>query len=100
MALLDTNINLMTIYVTYIQNPIISKRFLSNIPAARENCLSNLYFTEILFKESTTHYKDNLRQSGENKKLIYKPTGTIHLKHSKHCSEFKKKNKKQKQKWL
>ena len=37
-----------------------------------------------MFKESTTHYKDNLRQSGYNKKLAYKPTGTNCKKHSKH----------------
>ena len=38
---------------------------------------------EILFKESTTHYEDNLRQSAYNKKLTYKPTDTNHQKYSK-----------------
>ena len=38
----------------------------------------------MLFKESTIHYKDNLRQSRCNKKLTYKPTDTNHQKHSEH----------------
>ena len=59
-----------------------------HIPAAIENRLSNLFSTEILFKESRTLYEDNLRQSGYNKKLAYKPTDTNHQKHSK----YKRKN--------
>ena len=46
--------------------------------------LSNLCSTETIFKKSTTHYENNLRQSGYNKKLTYKPTDTNHQKHSKH----------------
>ena len=57
---------------------------IKQIPASIENCLSNLSSTEILFKESTKHYEDNLCQSGYNKKLTYKPTDTNHQKHSKH----------------
>ena len=30
------------------------------------------------------YYEDNLRQSGYNKKLTYKPTDPNHQKHSKH----------------
>ena len=45
--------------------------------------LSNLCSTETIFKKST-HYENNLRQSGYNKKLTYKPTDTKHQKHSKH----------------
>ena len=48
--------------------------------------LSNLCSTETIFKKSTTHYENNLRQSGYNKKLTYKPTDTNHQKHSKHKS--------------
>ena len=55
-----------------------------HIPASIETRLSNLSSTEKIFKESTTHYENNLRQSGYNKKLSYKPTGTTHQKHSKH----------------
>ena len=57
---------------------------IKHIPASIETTLSNLSSTEIIFKESTTHYKNNLRQSGHNKKLTYKPTDTNHQKHSKH----------------
>ena len=32
-----------------------------------ENRLSNLFSTEILFEELTTHYGDHLQQSGYNK---------------------------------
>ena len=79
MALLDPTINLMTKYSTYIHTesnhpPDIIK----HIPAFTENCLSNRSSTEILFKESTKHYKYNLCQSGCNKKLIHKPTDTNH----------------------
>ena len=49
-----------------------------------ETCLSNLSSAEIIFKESTTHYGNNLRQSGYNKKLTYKLTDINHQKHSKH----------------
>ena len=52
-----------------------TSNIVKHIPAAIENCLSNLSSTEILFKESTTHYKDSLWQSAYNKKLI---TGTNH----------------------
>ena len=57
---------------------------IKHIPPSIETCLSNLSSTEIIFKESTTHYENNLRQSGYNKKLTYKPTDTSHQKHSKH----------------
>ena len=57
---------------------------IKHIPASIENRLSNLSSTETIFKESTTHYENNLRQSGYNKKLSYKPTDTKHQKHSKH----------------
>ena len=55
-----------------------------HIPASIETLLSNLSYTEIIFRESTTHYQNNLRQSGYKKKLTYKPTDTNHQKHSKH----------------
>ena len=42
---------------------------IKHIPTSTETCLSNLLPTEIIFKESTTHYKDNLQQSEHNKKL-------------------------------
>ena len=57
---------------------------IKHIPASTETRLSNLSSTEIIFKESTTHYENNLRQSGYNKKLTYKPKDTEHQKHSKH----------------
>ena len=59
---------------------------IKHIPASIETRLSNLSSTETIFKESTTHYENNLRQSGYNKKLSlsYKPTDTKHQKHSKH----------------
>ena len=57
---------------------------IKHIPASIETRLSNLSSTETIFKQSTTHYKNNLRQSGYNKKLSYKPTDTKHQKHSKH----------------
>ena len=69
----------MTKYSAYIRNPITSQ-ILLNI----ETRLSNLSSVEILFKESTTHYEDNLQQSRCNKKLTDKPTDTKHQKHSKH----------------
>ena len=56
MTLLDHTINLMTKYSAYIWNPI-TPQILSNIPASIETCLSNLLSTEIILKESTTHYK-------------------------------------------
>ena len=87
MTLLDLTINPKTKYSTYIQNPITCPpppNIIKHIPASIETCLSNLSSTEIIFKESTTHYENNLRQSGYNKKLTYKPTDTNHQKHSKH----------------
>ena len=36
--------------------------------------VSNLSSTETIFKESTKHCENNLRQSGYNEKLTYKPT--------------------------
>ena len=53
-------------------------------PASIETRLSNLSSTAIIFKESTKHYENNLRQSGYNKKLTYKPTDTNHQKDIKH----------------
>ena len=57
---------------------------MKHISASIETRLSNLSSNEIIFKKSTTHYKDNLRQSRYNKKLTYKPTDTNHQKHGKH----------------
>ena len=76
--------NLKTKYYTYIQNPITPQNMMKHISASIETRLSNLSSTEIIFKKSTTHYKDNLRQSRYNKKLTYKPTDTNHQKHGKH----------------
>ena len=84
MALLDLTINLVTKCSTYIGNPINPPNNIKDIPASIAMRLSNLYSTETIFKESTTHYKNNLRQSGYNKKLTYKPTGTNHQRYSKH----------------
>ena len=60
------------------------QNFIKHIPASIDSRLSNLSSTETVFKESTSHYENNLRQSGYNKKLTYKPTDTNHQKHSKH----------------
>ena len=57
---------------------------IKHIPASIKTRLSNLSSTETIFKESTTHYKNNLLQSGYNKKLTYKPIDTNHQKHCKH----------------
>ena len=84
MALLDLTINPVTRCSTYIRNPMTHPNIIKHIPASIETRLSNLSSTETIFKESTTHYKNNLRQSGCNKKLTYKPTDTNHQKHSKH----------------
>ena len=62
--------------------------YIKHIPTSTENRLSNLSSTEILFKESTTHYEENLRESGYNKKLTYKPTHTNHQKHSKYRTKI------------
>ena len=56
---------------------------IKHIPASIETRLSNLSSTETIIKEST-HYENNLQQSGYNKKLTYTPTDTNHQKHSKH----------------
>ena len=53
-----------------------SPNIIKHIPASIETCLSSLSSTETIFTESTTHYECNLRQSGYNKKLSYKPTDT------------------------
>ena len=53
-----------------------SPNIIKHIPASIETCLSSLSSTETIFTESTTHYEYNLRQSGYNKKLSYKPTDT------------------------
>ena len=60
------------------------QNFIKHISASIETRLSNLSSTETICKESTSHYENNLRQSGYNKKLTYKPTDTNHQKHSKH----------------
>ena len=57
---------------------------IKHIPVSIETRLLNLSSTETIFKESTTHNENILRQSGYNKKLSYKPTDTKHQKHSKH----------------
>ena len=59
------------------------RNIIKHIQASIETRLSNLSSTETIFKESTIHYENNLRQSGYNKKLSYKPTDTKHQKHSK-----------------
>ena len=69
---------MMTKNNTYLQNPITAQ--ILNI---FQPLYSNLSCTEILFKESTTHYVDNLRQSGYNTKQNYKPADTNHKNHSK-----------------
>ena len=85
MALLDLTINPVTKCSTYITESNHPPNIIKHIPASIETRLSNLSSTETIFKESTTHYKNNLRQSGYNKKLSYKPTtDTKHQKHSKH----------------
>ena len=61
-----------------------SPYIIKHIPVSIKNRLSNLCSTKLLSKESTTHYPGNLRQSGYNKKLTFKPTDTNHEKHSKH----------------
>ena len=57
---------------------------IKHIPASIESCLSNLSTTEILVKESTTHYEENLLQCEYNKKVTYKLTDTKNQKHSRH----------------
>ena len=84
MALLDLTINPVTKCSTYIRNPITPPNIIKHIQASIETRLSNLSSTETIFKESTTHCESNLRQSGYNKKLTYKPTDTNLQKHSKH----------------
>ena len=49
---------------------------IKHIPTSVETRLSNLSFTETIFKESTTYHENNLRQPGHNKKLSYKPKDT------------------------
>ena len=51
---------------------------IKHIPTSTETCLTNLSSTKTIFKESTTHYQNNLRQSKYNK-----PIGTKDQKHSK-----------------
>ena len=53
---------------------------IKDIPVSLGTCLSCLSSTEIIVNKSTTHYKDNLQQSGYNKKLTYKPADTNHQK--------------------
>ena len=60
------------------------QNIIKHIRASIKTCLSNVSSTEAIFKESTSHYQNNLRQSKYNKKLSYKPTDTNHQKHSKH----------------
>ena len=70
--------------IQYIHTESSHPRNIKHIPASIETRLSNLFSAEITFKESTTRYENNLRQSGCNKKLTYKPTYTNHQKRSKH----------------
>ena len=65
-----------SIHTEYNHPPNIIK----HIRASIETRLSS---TKTIFKESATHYENNLRQSGYNKKLTYKPTDTNYQKHSK-----------------
>ena len=59
------------------------QNIIKHIPASIETRLSKLSSTQKMLKESTTHYENHLRQSGNNKKLTYKPTDTNHQEHSK-----------------
>ena len=64
------------------------QNIIKHIPASIKTCLSNVSSTETIFKESTSHYQNNLRQSKYNKKLSHKPTDTNHQKHSTHKSKI------------
>ena len=57
---------------------------IKHIKTSMETRLSNLSSAETIFKESTAHSENNLRQSGYSKKPSYKSTDTKHQKHSKH----------------
>ena len=57
---------------------------IKHLPTSIENRLSNLSSNEQIFQESITYYEDNLRQSGYNKKLMYKPTDTNQQRHHNH----------------
>ena len=87
MTHLDATINhdqIQYMHTECSHSPSLPPNIIKHVPASIETRLSNLSSTEILFKESTTHYKDNLRQSGCNKKVKCKLTDTNHQKHSKH----------------
>ena len=70
--------------IQYMHTESSHPRNIKHIPASIETHLSNLFSAEITFKESTARSENNLRQSGCNKKLTYKPTYTNHQKRSKH----------------
>ena len=89
MALFDPTLNLITKYSTCIKDLITCQILLNIYQALKKIVNSNFSSTEILFKESTTRYEDNLWQSGYNKKLTYKPTDTNQQKHSKHKRQQK-----------
>ena len=81
MTHLDPTINYDQIQYMHTEcshHPSLPPNIIKHVPASKETPLSNLSSTEILFKESTTHYKDNLRQSGCNKKVTYKLMDTNH----------------------
>ena len=61
-----------------------SPNIIKHIPASIVNHLSNLSSAEIMFKESKTHYKHTLQQSGYNTKLTCKLTDTNNQKNSNH----------------
>ena len=54
------------------------QNIIKHIRASIKTCLSNVSSTEAIFKESTSHYQNNLRQSKYNK-----PIDTKDQKHSK-----------------
>ena len=64
--------------------PPVPPNNIKHIPASIAMHLSTLYSTETIFKESITHYKNNLQQSRYIKKLTYIPTSTNNQRHSKH----------------
>ena len=68
----------MTKHTIFLQNPITAQNTIKQIRASIETHLSNSFSNKMLFKESTIHYEDNLRQSGYNKKVTYKPIDTNH----------------------
>ena len=82
MGFFDLTINPMTKCSTYIRNPI-TPQILLNIYQPLQKLVYQTY------PPLKQYSKNNLRQSGYNKKLTYKPTDTNHQKHSKHKRKIK-----------